>query len=239
MTSPHPGIEFYVAQEEFIQIAPAVCERFLGDLRSRSAREWRGRGKGSFRLKLDTGGWSDYESGEGGGVLALVMREEHCDKAGAVEWLQQQGFLHKRSAHAPSGNYQRVVGPGDAPRSAENRDARLDRDPKKTLRWIRRQILSIGDAPDHPVRPWMRQRNLWRPDIPLIYPCHRLYAGYRQTRPCLERHTQGLAPLRFHSRQSLPAESAIPQHHHRPRCNSYALTAAAGGRTTRTGRGIS
>lgn len=167
MTSPHPGNDLYAAQREFIQIAPAVCERFLGEPKSRSAREWRWRGKGSFRLKLDTGGWSDYESGEGGGVLDLVMREERCDKAGAVEWLRQQGFLHKRSADAPSGNYQRVVSPGESPRSAESRDPRHDRDPKETLRWIRRQILPIADAPDHPVRSWMRRRNLWRPELPL------------------------------------------------------------------------
>ena len=29
----------------------------------------------SFRLKLDTGIWNDFEAGEGGGVLTLVMRE--------------------------------------------------------------------------------------------------------------------------------------------------------------------
>ena len=28
-------------------------------------------------------------------MIDLVMREERCDKAGAVEWLEQQGFLRK------------------------------------------------------------------------------------------------------------------------------------------------
>ena len=42
-----------------------------------------------------------------------------------------------------------------------------DRGPKETLRWIRRQILPIADAPDHPIRAWMRRRNLWRPELPL------------------------------------------------------------------------
>ena len=42
-----------------------------------------------------------------------------------------------------------------------------DRSPKEALRWIRRQILPIADAPDHPIRAWMRRRNLWRDELPL------------------------------------------------------------------------
>ena len=83
-------------QGDFISIAPAVCERLLGEPSSRSSREWRWGSKGSFRLKLDTGTWNDFESGEGGGVLALVMREERLDKAGALAWLEKQGFLSGR-----------------------------------------------------------------------------------------------------------------------------------------------
>ena len=79
-------------QGDFISIAPAVCERLLGEPSGRSSREWRWGSKGSFRLKLDTGTWNDFESGEGGGVLALVMREERLDKTGALTWLEQQGF---------------------------------------------------------------------------------------------------------------------------------------------------
>ena len=50
----------------FISIAPSVCERLLGEPSSRSSREWRWGRKGSFRLKLDTGTWSDFEAEEGG-----------------------------------------------------------------------------------------------------------------------------------------------------------------------------
>ena len=82
-----------VPQSDFIVIAPAVCERLLGEPSIRSARELRWGRKGSFRLKLDTGTWSDFEAGDGGGVLALVMREERLDKVGALAWLETQGFL--------------------------------------------------------------------------------------------------------------------------------------------------
>ena len=84
MTSQHPT-DAPVSQGDLVSIAPPVCERLLGEPSSRSSREWRWGRKGSFRLKLDTGTWSDFEAEEGGGVLALVMREQRLDKAGALE----------------------------------------------------------------------------------------------------------------------------------------------------------
>ena len=89
MTSQHPT-DAPVSQGDLVSIAPPVCERLLGEPSSRSSREWRWGRKGSFRLKLDTGTWSDFEAEEGGGVLALVMREQRLDKAGALAWLEQQ-----------------------------------------------------------------------------------------------------------------------------------------------------
>ena len=68
MTSQHPT-DAPVSQGDLVSIAPPVCERLLGEPSSRSSREWRWGRKGSFRLKLDTGTWSDFEAEEGGGVL--------------------------------------------------------------------------------------------------------------------------------------------------------------------------
>lgn len=170
MTSPHAAVDAYVAQREFVQIAPAVCERLLGEPASRSSREWRWGRKGSFRLKLETGGWSDFEANEGGGVLDLVMREERCDKAGAVEWLEQQGFLRKRDEGVTNSQHRHQGATTRSTRTVENRghsEGPSSHDPRETLRWIRRQILPIADASDHPVRNWIRQRNLWRPELPL------------------------------------------------------------------------
>ena len=160
-------------QSGFIGIAPAVCERLLGEPSSRSAREWRWRGKGSFRLKLDTGTWSDFEAGEGGGVLALVMREERVDKAGALAWLETQGFLKSRresgriGAHGP-GSGKAVA--AQSPYNPANQSSGVmtpERRGTDALRWIRSQILPIADTLDHPVRRWMAKRNLWRPELPL------------------------------------------------------------------------
>ena len=157
-------------QGDFISIAPAVCERLLGEPAGRSSREWRWGSKGSFRLKLDTGTWNDFEGGEGGGVLALVMREERLDKAGALAWLEQQGFLRRRTEVGSNAGYPPQSNPARSPDSIANqRDSNRTpvRGPKETLNWIRRQILPIADAHDHPIRAWMRRRNLWRPELPL------------------------------------------------------------------------
>ena len=117
MTSkPHPT-DMPTPQGDFISIAPAVAERLLGEPSSRSARELRWGRKGSFRLKLDTGTWSDFEAGEGGGVLALVMREERLDKAGALAWLETQGFLSNQSERGRSGAYGPVSGKAVAAQS--------------------------------------------------------------------------------------------------------------------------
>ena len=96
MTSRLHPTDARAPQGDFISIAPAVCERLLGEPSSRSSREWRWRSKGSFRLKLDTGTWSDFESGEGGGVLALVMREERLDKAGALSVARTAGVFVRK-----------------------------------------------------------------------------------------------------------------------------------------------
>lgn len=173
MTNPHSDVRSRAAPQEFIQIAPAVCELLLGEPTSRSTREWRWGKKGSFRLKLESGGWSDFESNEGGGVLDLVMREERCDKAAAVEWLQRQGFLLSRRHIDRVGANRTVHGKSDAsgrPHSSAKSESGVltpDRTRNDSLRWIRGQILPIADAHDHPVRHWMAKRNLWRPELPL------------------------------------------------------------------------
>ena len=169
MTSRLHPTDAPAPQGDFVSIAPAVCERLLGEPSGRSSREWRWGSKGSFRLKLDTGTWNDFESGEGGGVLALVMREERLDKAGAMAWLEQQGFLSGRGRIGVYGSGSGKTVPSESPYSSANQDSTmpLEQRAKETLRWIRQQILPIADAHHHPIREWMRRRNLWRPELPL------------------------------------------------------------------------
>ena len=126
MTSRLHPTDMPTPQGDFVSIAPAVAERLLGEPSSRSARELRWGRKGSFRLKLDTGTWSDFEAGERGGVLSLVMREERLDKAGALAWLETQGFLSSSSRRGRIGAYDAVSEksvPAQSPYSPVNRGA--------------------------------------------------------------------------------------------------------------------
>ena len=106
-------------------------------------------------------------------MLALVMREERLDKAGALAWLETQGFLSSLSGRGRVGAYgsvSRKAVAAQSPYSPANRGNTTmthERRGKDALRWIRSQILPIADAHDHPIRRWMAKRNLWRPELPL------------------------------------------------------------------------
>lgn len=58
---------------------------------------------GSLAVYTDGGGnWRDFESGEQGLVLDLVMREIKTDKGGAVEWLERKGYLAAKDSATAS-----------------------------------------------------------------------------------------------------------------------------------------
>ena len=151
-------------------MAPDVCTRLLGDPSSRSSKEWRWGRKGSFRLSLETGTWNDFESGEGGGVIALIMREERLEKDGALAWLEQHGFLRRQGHQGPGCNDLRQRSHAERAETSpihRSMTRRPARHPEEAVRWIRSQVLPIADTPDHPTRAWMRRRNLWRSELPL------------------------------------------------------------------------
>ena len=93
---------------------PDVAKALLGDPPKRSEREWRYGRKGSLKINLEKGTWKDFESDEGGGVLALVRRELSLDRSKAVKWLIQEGVLGESSPRMPQ-NQQ--TDPGPAPYS--------------------------------------------------------------------------------------------------------------------------
>ena len=68
---------------------PAVAELLLGQPNQAlsSNGELRYGSYGSLAVDVSAGRWFDHERGEGGGVLDLIGREQHCGRAQAMQWL--------------------------------------------------------------------------------------------------------------------------------------------------------
>jgi len=101
--------------------AAEVGEALLGQpaWRRRSELRWGRRGSLSLAVAGERAGlWHDHERGEGGDLLALVMRERRCDFPAALDWAR--GFVGEpppsRDGHKPP---PRPPAPDDAEREAQ------------------------------------------------------------------------------------------------------------------------
>ncbi len=79
-------------------LMPDVARVLLGEPNARlsNARELRYGRRGSLAVHVGgerAGTWRDYEAGEGGGVLALVVRERGGSEREALAWLRESGFI--------------------------------------------------------------------------------------------------------------------------------------------------
>lgn len=156
--------------DEYIRVAPAICEFFLGPPNEKLSGhdEVRWGKKGSFKLNRRTGTWYDFEADAGGGILKLVMRETHMDETVAREWMMARGYLRDNRGGLGGRNGRRHPQSSSRKIQKEYPAAPMtDRDATSTIRWLQAQAVAIEDSPDHPLRAWMRQRNLWRPELPL------------------------------------------------------------------------
>ena len=77
---------------------PDMARALLGEPNARlsTARELRYGARGSLAVHVGgewAGTWRDHEAGEGGGVLALVMRERGGSEREALAWLRDAGLL--------------------------------------------------------------------------------------------------------------------------------------------------
>ena len=66
-----------------------------GDLSSKT--ELRYGSRGSLRIDLEKGVWKDHETGDRGGVIGLIQREQHCSKAEAYQWLLDQKLVEPKN----------------------------------------------------------------------------------------------------------------------------------------------
>jgi hypothetical protein len=70
-------------------------------------------GQGSRKVDLESGTWFDHESGDGGGVLDLVMKVLGSDKHGALDWLGDAGFIDKRDSGQIAPRQRPIASGGD------------------------------------------------------------------------------------------------------------------------------
>ena len=141
-------------------VATAAATALLGDPTSRAPREWRWGRRGSFRLDLERGTWRDFETGEGGGVLDLVMRERRIGtKAEALEWLRAEGLVP--GDHAATGTEPR---PRRTP--PPTKAARPKPDPERERKAERVATIMAGARTriGTPAEAYLIARRVWPPD---------------------------------------------------------------------------
>ena len=150
-------------------LLPEVARRLLGEPKRKSRGEWRYGSKGSLKVNLPgnshAGRWHCFESGAGGGVLALIEHKvgfssEHKHQA-AWGWLREQGFVRGK---APSDG--QPADPDPPPYPAEEAARPLAR--KKTPKgppvepkWIWSK--SVPARPDTPAWRYLAGRLAWPP----------------------------------------------------------------------------
>ena len=159
---------------DWARISRDVAEALLGtpNRKISSRTEWRWGARGSFRLRLESGHWNDFEASSSGGVLELIQRERGVDRYGALDWLRQQGYLPDRQ--------DAVSSPQNAPNCPVPGVAEAAPEPCKTVPtafpasaetpWFRYCWDSghpIPSDPNHPARRWMAHRHLWRAEFPV------------------------------------------------------------------------
>jgi hypothetical protein len=93
----------------FSDIMEPVARALLGEPNRKlsNARELRWGSRGSFCVDLQKGVWSDYETGQGGGVLDLITREKGLNGQDRFKWLEEHGFLSPSSK--PNGRRDNIV----------------------------------------------------------------------------------------------------------------------------------
>lgn len=94
-----------MSDTDFAALIEPVARALWGEpnagLSTKMSLRWGG--QGSRAIFLDgPGNWKNFESGEQGGVIDLVMIETGADRDGALEWLEAEGFIPPRDeAKAP------------------------------------------------------------------------------------------------------------------------------------------
>ena len=166
---------------EWTALAPAVAVELLGQPNEKTRDRWHWKGRGGLYLNLTgkyAGQFRLWAAGESLGLVAMVEREKNLDRAGAIQWLTDAGYLasgpgKNRPPGPPGGAHRRVARQGDShhhppPETGLESPLREPDSWRKTPEgrlWSNSQLIPAGDS--HPARRWLAARRLWRPGYPL------------------------------------------------------------------------
>ena len=82
-------------------LAPAIALELLGQPDEQNWHHWHWKGRGGLYLNLTgkyAGQFRLWAAGESLGLVAMVEREKHLDRAGAIQWLTDAGHLTSPNA---------------------------------------------------------------------------------------------------------------------------------------------
>ena len=157
--------------------APVAETLFGGKPTAQRFGEIRYGRKGSLAIDTRAGTWTDFESGESGGILDLVGREIGGERRDAITWLQQRGFLARDDtgpgrAGRGVGDHGRTSGATKAgTRAAKTVAPKPHRTPagaasrrtRATRETARRILERCGSALDTPAERYLVTRAVWPP----------------------------------------------------------------------------
>ena len=146
--------------------AAEVGEALLGQpaWRRRSELRWGRRGSLALAIAGERAGlWHDHERGEGGDLLALVMRERRCDFPAALDWAR--GFVGEPQP-LPCRDLHKPPPPPPAPAALDD----AEREPSATLDLARRLWREAVPAAETLVETYFAHRGLrLEPGMPLRF----------------------------------------------------------------------
>lgn len=104
-----------MSDTDFSAFTRELCIRFWGKPSSETAKELRWGSGGSKSFSVEKNVWNDHEAQEGGGTLQLVERECSTDRAGALAWLEKEGYIAGRSPSRSAAPQRQEAPPADDP----------------------------------------------------------------------------------------------------------------------------
>ena len=104
--SRDPTDEVFYSEEDLRRFTNDVARILFGTPNRAMSRgsDIRYNARGSLSINIVKGVWRDYETGEGGGVLALIERETSLRGDDRFRWLREQGFKPSGDRSKPKGN---------------------------------------------------------------------------------------------------------------------------------------